>query len=92
MYDREILLEVLKQTSDAVQKVIKRFEPVTSVDYFTDTPDGMEKLDAICMVIIAIGESLKKIDNLPGKTFISISGNRLERSDGYARYYLPSLF
>ena len=61
MYDELILLEVLKQTSEAAQKVIKRFETVTSVDYFTDSPEGMEKLDAICMVIIAIGESLKNL-------------------------------
>ncbi len=64
MYDRELLLEILNQTLAAVQKVIKRFKVVDSVDYFTDTPAGMEKLDAICMLIIAIGESLKNIDKI----------------------------
>jgi uncharacterized protein with HEPN domain len=64
MYDKDLLLEVLKQTSDAVQRVLKRFEAVTSVDFFTDSPEGMEKLDAICMLIIAIGESLKNIDKM----------------------------
>jgi uncharacterized protein with HEPN domain len=64
MYDKDLLLEVLKQTSDAVQRVLKRFEPVTSVEFFTDSPEGMEKLDAICMLIIAIGESLKNIDKM----------------------------
>jgi uncharacterized protein with HEPN domain len=64
MYDKDLLLDVLKQTSDAVQRVLKRFEPVTSVDFFTDSPEGMEKLDAICMLIIAIGESLKNIDKM----------------------------
>ena len=71
MYDDLILLEVLKQTSEAAQKVIKRFEPVTSVDYFTNSPEGMEKLDAICMVIIAIGESLKNIDKITEKKLLS---------------------
>ncbi len=71
MYDKLILLEILKQTFMAAQKVIKRFEPVTSVDYFTDTTDGMEKLDAICMVIIAIGESLKNIDKITNKKLLS---------------------
>ncbi len=69
MYDKLMLLEILAQTLEATQKVIKRFEPVTSVDYFTDSPDGMEKLDAICMVIIAISESLKNIDKIPKKSF-----------------------
>ena len=64
MYNKELLLDILWQISDAVQKVILRFEPVPSVDYFTDTPEGMEKLDAICMLLIAIGESLKNIDKI----------------------------
>ena len=71
MYDKDMLLELLRQTSDAVQRVIKRFDPVSSVNYFTDTPEGMEKLDAICMVIIAIGESLKNIDKITGKKLLS---------------------
>lgn len=71
MYDKDMLLAILTQTFDAVQKVINRFESVPSVDYFTDTSVGMEKLDAICMVIIAIGESLKNIDKITGKQLLS---------------------
>ena len=71
MYDRELLLEILNQTLGAVQKVIKRFESVGSVDYFTDTPAGMEKLDAICMLIIAIGESLKNLDKITDKKLLT---------------------
>lgn len=71
MYDTGLLLEILNQTLAAVQKVIKRFEPVDSVAFFTDSPGGMEKLDAICMVIIAIGESLKNIDKITKKKLLS---------------------
>lgn len=70
MYDKEMLLNILQQTLEAIQRVQKRFEPVTSVDFFTDTTDGLEKLDAICMLIIAIGESLKNIDKITGKTLL----------------------
>jgi uncharacterized protein with HEPN domain len=70
MYDRELLLEILNQTLAAVQKVIKRFESVDSVDYFTNTPVGMEKLDAICMLIIAVGESLKNVDKITDKKLL----------------------
>jgi len=62
MYDRDLLLEVLRQVQQACRVVLERFEPVKSVDDFTGSPGGMEKLDAICMQLIAIGESLKKID------------------------------
>ena len=71
MYDKELVLEILNQTLAAVQKVINRFEPVDSVDFFTDSLGGMEKLDAICMVIIAIGESLKNIDRITDKKLLS---------------------
>ncbi len=71
MYDKLMLLEVLTQTLEAARKVIKRFEPVTSVEYFTNSPEGREKLDAICMVIIAIGESLKNIDKITEKKLLS---------------------
>jgi uncharacterized protein with HEPN domain len=71
MYDKEMLLEVLKQTADAIERVNKRFESVPSVAFFTGSPEGMEKLDAICMVIIAIGESLKNIDKITDKKLLS---------------------
>ena len=52
--------------------MIKRLEPVGSVDFFTNSADGMEKLDAVCMLLIAIGESLKNIDKITGKPCWSI--------------------
>ncbi len=70
MSDTEMLEEQLQQTLDAVERIIKRFEPVDSADYFTDSPEGMEKLDAICMLLIAVGESLKRIDKITGKTLL----------------------
>lgn len=56
--------DILKQILDALQKIQWRFAPVNSVDDFTDTPRGMERLDSICMLLIAIGEGCKKIDRL----------------------------
>jgi uncharacterized protein with HEPN domain len=70
MYDKDLLLEVLKQTSDAIERVNARFASVDSVEFFTGSPEGMEKLDAICMVIIAIGESLKNIDKITDKKLL----------------------
>ncbi len=56
--------EILTQIDDALSTIKFRFEPVDSVDYFLDSPYGKEKLDSICMLFIAIGESLKNIDKL----------------------------
>ena len=43
---------------------------VHSVDYLTATPQGMEKLDSLCMQLIAIGESLKNIDKISNKELL----------------------
>ena len=66
----EAVLIILNQINDALKTVQTRFEPVDKVDYFTDSPEGKEKLDGICMQLIAIGESLKKIDKLTEKKLL----------------------
>jgi len=67
MYDKTLVLEILQQISDAIKTIEQRFEPIKDVNDFTDTPQGMEKLDSICMLLIAIGESLKNIDKMTDK-------------------------
>ncbi len=64
MYDKTLVLEILQQISDAIKTIETRFEPIKNINDFTDTPQGMEKLDSICMLLIAIGESLKNIDKI----------------------------
>jgi len=64
MFDRKFVLEILEQILEASQTVLKRFEPIISVDDFTNSESGVEKLDAICMQLVAIGESLKKLDKI----------------------------
>ncbi len=70
MHKKALVSEILHQIDDAISMVKFRFEPVASVDYFLDTPYGKEKLDSICMLFIAIGESLKKIDKLTNKELL----------------------
>ena len=70
MYDKSLVSEILTQIGNAVKVTLKRFEVVDSVNYFTDTPQGMEKLDSICMQLIAIGESLKNIDKITNKELL----------------------
>ncbi len=64
MYDKELALEVLLQIRRASQTILDRFEPIRTVSDFTDSPSGMEKLDSICMLLLAIGESLKNLDKI----------------------------
>ena len=70
MRDKELTLEVLSQIEEAAAKIITRFEAIHQLSDFTDSPAGVEKMDAICMVLIVIGESLKNIDKITGGSFL----------------------
>jgi uncharacterized protein with HEPN domain len=50
---------------------LRRFEPVDSMDFFLDSEEGLEKLDSICMQLIAIGESLKNLDKVAGAELLN---------------------
>jgi hypothetical protein len=69
MYDETLATEILKQTRRAVLTILERFEPVNSVEDFVGSSAGMEKLDSICMLLIAIGESLKNFDKVTNGSF-----------------------
>lgn len=71
MFKSELLLNILYQINDALLTIGERFRPVKSASDFTDSPAAKEKLDGICMQLIAIGESLKKVDKLTDKKLLS---------------------
>jgi uncharacterized protein with HEPN domain len=70
MYDKELALEILTQIYQVTQTILQRFEPIKSANDFTDSPAGMEKFDSICMLLIAIGESLKNLDKVTRKILL----------------------
>jgi uncharacterized protein with HEPN domain len=70
MYDRDLVIEILAQIYQTTTTISKRFEPIKSANDFTDSEGGMEKLDAICMQLIALGESLKNIDKITNKALL----------------------
>ena len=70
-YDQELALESLTQIFDAIQQIKWRFRPISSPEEFTNSDEGMEKLDSICMQLIAIGESLKNLDKITSKKVLS---------------------
>ena len=62
MYDVALAGEILRQIRRAALTVLGRFEPIESPSDFTASEEGLEKLDPICMQLIAIGESVKNLD------------------------------
>lgn len=61
MYDKELSLDSLGNVEDALRMIIERASVVTTPDDFLMSPDGMMRLDAICMNLIALGEAVKRI-------------------------------
>ena len=62
MFDKNLVGSILFQIDEAIEKIKFRTKDVQSPDYFTDSPEGIERLDGIAMLFIAIGESLKNVD------------------------------
>jgi uncharacterized protein with HEPN domain len=60
--DPTLILEKLQQIDEAIGRMERRFTGIRSPDDFLDTPEGLDKLDGIAMMLIAVGESIKKID------------------------------
>ncbi len=64
MYDKELLCEKLIQISEALDKVARRFKGINLADDFLVSEHGLDMLDSICMMLIAVGENFKSIDRM----------------------------
>jgi uncharacterized protein with HEPN domain len=71
MSDEALVREILRQILQATQTIARRFSHITSPADFTTSDEGMEKLDAICMQLIAIGESVKHLDRITQGALLS---------------------
>ena len=65
-----MIYETLKNIEIAINRLEERNTQVRSVNDYLLSPWGMEKLDAACMVIIALGESVKTLDKLTNKELL----------------------
>lgn len=70
MHDVELVREILRQVHGATQTITKRFAPIATPEDFVSSEAGLEKLDAICMQLIAVGESVKHLDKVTGGTLL----------------------
>ena len=69
-YDKDLVIEILNQIIEAIEIVQKRCTFAKVEDDFCDTEEGQEKLDGICMKLVAVGESLKNIDKITDKKLL----------------------
>ena len=59
---KSIALDILEDILSAIGRLEDRTQDVQTTDDFLCSSSGMVLLDATCMLLIAIGESLKNLD------------------------------
>jgi uncharacterized protein with HEPN domain len=71
MYDKELVISILKNILWSLEQIIKRSQSIQSSRDFLKDDLGIEKLDSICMQLINTGEALKEIDKLTEGSLLS---------------------
>ena len=64
MFDKELVSDSLHTIADALELIINRTSIIHTPNDFLCSPDGMLRLDAICMNLIALGETVKGLDKI----------------------------
>ena len=59
---KSIAKDILEDILSAIEKLEERTKDIHSIDDFLNSSSGSILLDATCMLLIAIGESLKNLD------------------------------
>lgn len=60
--DRQLLIERLQTVLTALERIPRRFAAISQPADFLSSERGKERMDAICMILIAAGEEFKHID------------------------------
>ena len=71
MWDEELLRSSLQKIGTAINRILERSDTIQYPDDFLTTPSGVERMESICMLLIAIGESVKRIDKITDKQLLS---------------------
>ena len=62
MYDRELLVERLTSILEALERIPRRFAGIAAPSDFVTSEAGIDRMDAISMILVAVGEEFKAID------------------------------
>ena len=70
MHDKELLYYSLKRIAETIERIIENSKEIADSNYYLLSPAGMERLESTCMLILAIGESVKGIDKMTNKQLL----------------------
>jgi len=69
--DREIVVDMFHQIAETLERIQRLFSSVVQPNDFYDSDEGRDKLDAISMRLLAVGEMLKNIDRKTSKSLLA---------------------
>ena len=70
MHDEELLYYSLKRIASTIERIINNSKTIDDSQYYVLSPAGMERLESTCMLLLAIGESIKGIDKMAQKQLL----------------------
>jgi len=62
MSDLQLVRAILENIFIAIGRIERRFAGIDTPDDFVSDDDGIDRLDGITMMLIAMGEQLKQLD------------------------------
>ncbi len=62
MFDSTLLRDQLEAVLEALERIPRRFADIKCAGDFSSSAEGVDRMDAICMILIATGEAFRKID------------------------------
>lgn len=62
MSDTGPQIERLEDVLTALERIPRRFAGIDSAAAFEQSEEGRDRLDAICMILVAVGEALRQVD------------------------------
>ena len=64
MSDPELTQDILADVLTAIERIERRFQGIHSPEDFVVDNDGVDRLDGIAMMLIAVGEQVKRLDSV----------------------------
>ena len=72
MHKHKLLIPILEKIEQSVERILQKSESIDSYQFYYLTPAGTERLESTCMLLIAIGESIKGIDKITNKELLPL--------------------
>jgi uncharacterized protein with HEPN domain len=71
MRDPRLVAELLDQILEAVRRIERRVEGIDTPSGFTQTDEGLDRLDGTAIMLVSIGEAVKRIEREGGSNLLA---------------------